>query len=119
VHRRDVGLTGLALTNAVGAGLGEEQWFVPREVLKAREVRAKRRLAVQIDVERADVEAREIEKLSRGKVDVREQAVRRRHLRCVIQIAKKILDPKAPMPADDARWNLVAERKRQHRRVLA
>ena len=119
VHRRDLGLARFAFANAVGAGLGEQQRLVAGDVLQPREIRAQLRLAVQIDVERADVEEREIEKLGRRKVDVGEQAVRRRGLRVLVQVAQKALDADAAVPAHDAGRNLVAERERQHRRMIA
>ena len=81
VHRGDRGLARFALANAVGARLGEQQRLVAGDVLQPREVRAQLGLAMQVDVERADVEERQIEELGRRKVDVREQAVGRRGLR--------------------------------------
>ena len=80
VHRRDVRLARFAFANAVGAGLREQQRFLAGDVLQPREIGAQLGLAMQVDVERADVEEREIEKLGRRKVDVGEQAVRRRAL---------------------------------------
>ena len=58
--------------DAVGARFGEQQRLLPGDVLQPREVGAQLRLAVQVDVERADVEERQVEKLGRRKVDVGE-----------------------------------------------
>ena len=84
MHRGDLGLPGFALANAVGARFGEQQRPLSCDVLQACEVRAQLGLAMQVDVERADVEERQIEKLGRRKVDVREEAVGRRGLRAVV-----------------------------------
>jgi len=58
VHRRDLGLAAFAFTNAVGARFGEQQRLMAGDVLEARYICAQLRLAMQIDVERADVEER-------------------------------------------------------------
>ena len=107
-----------AVPDAVRARLGEQQRLVTGDVLKAREIRAQFGLAVQVHVERADVEEREIEKFGRWKVDVRKQAGGRGVLGRVVEVAKKILDPDPAVPADDASRNLIAKRKGQHRRML-
>ena len=70
-----------AFADAVGAGFGEQQRLLAGDVLKPRQIRAQLRFAVQVDVERADVEERQIEEFGRRKVDVGEQRVRRRVLR--------------------------------------
>ncbi len=77
VHRGDGGLPVEPFANAVGAGLGQEQRFVSGDVLQPREIGAQLRLAVQVHVERADVEERQVEKFSRRKVDVREETLGR------------------------------------------
>ena len=119
VHRRDVRLPLLALTKAVGARFRQKQRLLTRNVLQPREVRAKLGLAMQVDVERADVEEGEIEEFRRRKVDVREEAERRRVLRVVVQVAQKALDARASVPAHDARRNFIAEREHQHGRMVA
>ncbi len=92
MHRGDIGLSAFALANAVGARFREQQRLVAGDVLQAREIRAQLRLAVQIDVEGAEVEEREIEKFGRRKIDVREEVVRRLRLRFFVQIAEEPLD---------------------------
>ena len=111
VHRGDRRLAVFAFADAVGARFGEQQRLVAGDVLQPREVGAQLGFAVQVDVERADVEEREIEKLGRRKVDVGEQAVRRRGLRVVVEVAQEALDAQPAVPADDAGRNLVAERE--------
>ena len=118
VHRGDVGLPRFALPDAIRAGFGEQQRLVTGDVLEAYEVRPQLGFAVQIDVEGADVEEREIEKLGRRIVDVGEQAARRPRLCGVIQVAEEILDPQATVPADHAGRNLVAESKGERCRVI-
>ena len=73
VHRGDRALVLQALTDAVGASFGEQQRSVAGNLLQPREVGAKLRLAVQVDVERAHVEAVEVQVLRRREVDVRQQ----------------------------------------------
>ncbi len=118
VHRGDVGLSLFALAHAVGARFGEQQRLVAGDVLQPRQIGAQLRLAMQVDVEGADVEEREIEKFGRRKVDVGEQAVGRRGLGVLIECAQKALDADAAVPAHDARRNLVAEREGQDRRMV-
>ncbi len=115
VHRGDVGLPRFAFADAVGARFREQQRLVTRHVLKPREVGAQLRLAVQVDIERADIEEGEIEKFGRREVDVCEETSGRCVFRGVVEIAQKILDADATVPSNDARRDLVAERKRQHR----
>ena len=52
--------------DAVGARLGEQQRLVAGDVLQPGEVRAQVGLAVQVDVERADVERTETSRNSVG-----------------------------------------------------
>ena len=73
---------------------------------------------MQVDVERVQIEEREIEKLGRGKVDVGEQAVGRGRLGIVVQVAQEVLHADAPVPPDDAWRNLVAEREREDCRMV-
>ena len=119
VRRRDRGLPVLALANAVRARFREEQRLLSGDVLQPREVGAQIRLVVQVDVERADVEEREIEEFSRREVDVGEEAVRCRSLGVLVEAAQEPFDAHPAVPADDAWRNLVAEREHQHRRVIA
>ena len=72
----DGGLALLAFADAVGARFGQQQRLVTGDVLQTREVRAQLALAVEIDVERADVEEREIEEFGGREVHVGEQAFR-------------------------------------------
>ncbi len=119
MHRRDVRLTFLALADAVGAGLGEQQRLVSGNVLQPREVRAQLGLAVQIHVEGEDVEEREIEEFRRRKVDVREQAVGRGRLALFVQDAEITFDALPAVPAHDTGWNFVAQREGQDRGMVA
>ncbi len=114
VHRRDLGLTGFAFANRVGAGFSKQQRLVARDVLQAREIRAQLWLAVQVHVERADVEEREVEEFGRREVDVREERLRRGVLRVLIQAPQEPLDAHAPVPADHAGRYFVAEREHEH-----
>ena len=75
------------------------------------EIRAQLVLAVQVDVERADVEEREIEEFSRRKVDVGEEVSGDSVLGVAVEIAEKTLDADAAVPAHDVRRNLVSERE--------
>ena len=59
-------------------------------MLEAREVRAQVGLPVQVHVERADVEERQIEELGRGKIDVSEETAARRVLRGLVQVAQEV-----------------------------
>ncbi len=70
------GLAVGAFADAVGAGFGEQQRPLAGDVLQPREVGAQVGLAVQVDVERADVEGVDVEILGRREVDVGEQALR-------------------------------------------
>src|SRR5262245_31589585 len=89
VHRGDVRLSRFAFSNAVGAGLGEQQRLMTGNMLEAREVRAKLGLAMQVDVERAHVEERQVEEFGRWKIDVREERIGRDVLRVTIEATKK------------------------------
>jgi hypothetical protein len=119
VHGGDRRLPVLALTDAVGARFGQQQRRVTGDVLQPCQVGAQLGFAMQVDVEGADVEEGEIEKLGRREVDVGEQAFRRDLLRRPVQPPQKSLDAKAAVPPHDPRRNLIAERKHQHGRVIA
>ena len=118
LHRRDLGLARFAFTDAVGARLGQQQRLVSGDVLQSREVRAQFGLAMQVDVEGADVEERQVEEFGRRKVDVREQAAGRRRLRVLEQVVEKVFDAHAAVPAHHPGRDFVAERKRQHCRMV-
>jgi hypothetical protein len=75
VHRGDLGLAGLALADGVGARFRDQQRLLTGDVLQARQIRAQFRLPMEIDIERVEIEKREIEELRGWKVDVGEQAV--------------------------------------------
>ncbi len=119
MHRRDVGLSRLAFTDAVGAGFSEQQGLLTGDVLQPREIGAQLRFAMQVDIERADVEEREIEKLGRWKVDVGEEALRRRVFRVFVQLVEKAFDTQAPVPTHDIGRNLVTERESEQCRMRA
>ena len=55
MHGRDPRLAGFALTDAVGARLGQQQRLLPGNVLQPRDVGAQIAFAVQVHVEGADV----------------------------------------------------------------
>ncbi len=90
-----------------------------RDVLQPREICAQLGFAVEIDVERADVEKRQVEKFGRREIDVGEEILRRRVLGILVQAAKKPLDADTAVPAHDARRDLVAEREHQDGWVIA
>ncbi len=117
MHGRDVGLPGFAFANRVGTGLGQQQRLVPGDVLEPRKIRPEFRLPMQIHVERAHIKDREIEKLGRRKVDVREQPVRRNAFCLFVQVAEEALDADVAVPANDARRYLVAKGREQDSRV--
>ena len=117
VHGRDVGLPGFAFANRVRTSLGQQQRLVPGDVLEPRKIRPEFRLPVQIHVERAHIKDREIEKLGRRKVDVREQPVRRSAFCVFVQVAEESLDADIAVPANDARRYLVAKSREQDGRV--
>ena len=119
MHGCDRRLSFFALTKAVGARLGEEQRLVAGDVLKAREIRAQLVRAVQIHVEGADVEKRQVEELGRGEVDVGEEAVGRRRLRLFVEHTQKPLDACPSVPPHDAGRNLVAKRESEDGRMIA
>ena len=66
VHRRDRSLALLAFADAVGASLGQQQRPGAGNVLQSRQVGSQVRFAVQVHVEGADVEEREVEELGRA-----------------------------------------------------
>src|SRR5207253_11242757 len=65
------------------------------------------------------VEEGEVEKFRGWKIDVREQALRRRVLGFLIEAPEETLDAETSVPAHDARRNFVAEREEQDGRVIA
>ena len=75
VGRGDGRLSRVTFADTVRTGFGDEQRLVSSDVLQPRQVRAQLRLTVQVQVEGAHVEERQIEKFSRREVDVGEQAV--------------------------------------------
>src|SRR5262249_44293264 len=119
VHRGDRRLAVLAFADAVGARFGEQHRLLTGDVLQPRQIRAQLRLAMEIQVERADVEERQVEKLCRWEVDVGEKAVRRRGLRRLVEAAQESLDAHPPMPANHAGRDLVSECEGEYRRVIA
>ena len=119
VHRGDVRLAGFALADAVRAGFGEQQRLVPGDVLQPREIGAQLGFAVQVHVERADIEERQVEEFGRRKIDVREEAVGRRGLRVFVETAQEALHAQPAVPPHDAGRDLVAEREQRDRRMAA
>ncbi len=98
VHGGDCGLTVQTLTDAVGARFRQQQRLRAGDVLEVGEIRPQLRLAVQVDVERQDVEGRQIQ-IARGRiVDVREQRIGRGIPGVVAQGAQEPLDPILPVP---------------------
>ena len=86
VHRRDCRLAVFAFADRVGARLGQQQRLVAGDVLQPRQVRAQLGFAMQIDVERADVEERQVEKFGRREVDVGEERVGSGALRVLVAV---------------------------------
>ena len=117
LHRGERGLSTHALPQAVGAGFGHEQRLVTGDVLQARQVRAEIALAMQVHVERDQVDERQVEVLGRRIVDVREERVGRDRLGVGIQLGEKPLDALRAEPAHDGGGDLVAERQHQDGRV--
>src|SRR5262245_23119875 len=76
VHRGELRLPRVPFADAVDARFGDEQRLVAGDVLQPCQVRPKLALAMQVDVEGADIEERQIEELGRWKVDVGKQAGR-------------------------------------------
>ena len=118
VHRGEPRLALFAFADAVDARFRQQQRLLSGDVLQPCQIGAQILLAVQVDVERADIEERQVEEFSRREVHVGEQAVGRGLFRFGVQPAQKALDPQPAVPAHDARRNLVAERKHQQRRVI-
>ncbi len=119
VHRGDLGLPVFALANRIGAGFRQQQRLVAGDVLQPREIRAQLGFAMQIDVERAHVEDRQVEKLCGRKVHVGEQRLGRCGLCVFVEVAKKSFDTDVAVPAHHTRRNFVAERHHQQRGMAA
>ena len=119
LHGGQLGLSVVPFTNAVGAGLGDEQRQITGHMLKPRQVFPEVQLVVQVDVERADIEKGQLEIFGGRKVHVGEQAVRRKGLAFVIQLAQESFDPRLSVPSHDRRGNLVAQGEHQHRGMMA
>src|SRR5262249_37490848 len=79
---------------------------------------AQLRFAVQIHVERADVEEREVQEFGRREVDVSEQGAGRDSFRIFVKLAKEIFDAHPPVPANDTWRDLVANRHRKDGRMV-
>jgi len=119
VHRGDRGLPVGSLADAVGACLRKEQRTRAGDLLQSREVCAQVGFAVQIDVERADVEAVELEIFRRRVVHIRQQAMRRCGPGVGAQVLQKARHALVPVPAHDGRRNLIADREQQCGRMRA
>src|SRR5687768_179810 len=70
LHRSERRLSIFSFPNAVGPRLGDEQRLVTGNVLKAGQIRAQLVLAMQVDVEGADVEERQVQELGGREVHV-------------------------------------------------
>ena len=103
LHRGQLGLPVEALADAVGARFGQQQRQVAGDVLQPRQVAAQLGFVVQVDVERADVEERQVEVFGRREVDVGEQGLRRDRLRLVVELAQE-LARRAPGRASARPW---------------
>ena len=76
-HRHQLGLVLLALPDRVDAELGEDERLVLGDVLQPAEIAAEGLLAVQVDVERDEVEElRQVEVLGGREVGVAHQRAR-------------------------------------------
>ena len=117
LRRGEQRLALFALAQAVGAPFGQQQRTVAGHDLQVREVVTKVLAAVQVDVERADVEERKIEVVRRRVVDVGEQRLGRGLLHVVVHVPQKPLDSGRAVPANDTGRDLVADRDEQGRRM--
>ena len=75
LHGRERGLSRFAFANAVRSGFGEQQRLLPGNVLESGQIRLQLRFPMQVHVERAHIEEREVQKFRGRVVDVREEAV--------------------------------------------
>ena len=76
VAGQELGLLQLAVPQRVHAQLAEHERLVADEVLQPEQVAAERLAVVQVDVERGEVEERQVEVLGRREVGVGDQPVR-------------------------------------------
>src|SRR5262249_5801604 len=104
-----LGLLVFTVSEAVEPQFAHQQRPIARHVLQAAQVRVEPLLRFQIDVERDDVEKREIEVLGRRIVDVRDQAVRVRRLDNAVEVLEISLDLLSSQPTDHRRRDLVAK----------
>ena len=118
VHRGQPRLALFAFADAVDARFRQQQRLLSGNVLQPRQIGAQVLLAVQVDVERADVEERQVEEFGRREVHVGEQAIGRGLFRLGVEPAQKALDAKPAVPPHDPRRDLVAERKHQQGGVI-
>ena len=110
-------LAQLAVAQAVDADLGQDERALAHQVLQARQVRRKIRPRLEVDVERREVEERELEVLRAWIAHVRDEPFRvlRLHLRA--KIRQEALDATPAVPAHQRRRDLVADRVAEQRRV--
>src|ERR1700685_4485325 len=99
----------LALANRVHAGFAEHQRQLARLSHQMSEVAAEVLLAMQIDVERNEIEKTQIEIFRRRIVRVSEQRARIDLFTEVAQLGEKTADRAGTVPAHDIRANLVAD----------
>ena len=114
LHRRQRCLPLRAFPDGVRTRLGQQQGPAPRHVVELGDVGAERRLVVQVDVEGADVEPRQIQEVGRRVVDVGDQRVGRGGLGILVELPEEGLDATVAVPTHDAGGDLVADGREQH-----
>ena len=117
MHRGNAGLPFEPFAKAVGAGLGQQQRLVARQMLQPPQVRPQIGVAVQIHVERTHVEVADVEMFGRREIHVGDEGVGRNGLHVVVQIPQETLDPRMPVPAHHRGRDLVAHRHHQRGRM--
>ena len=108
-----------AVPQRVHAQLAEHQRLVADQVLQPEQVAAERLPVVQVDVERGEVEERQVEVLGRRDSWRRSPGSGIGLPDHVMQLGQEPLDPARPVPADDVGRDLVADAVGQHASMVA
>src|SRR5208283_4163143 len=99
----------LAFANRIHAGFAEHQWQLAGLSHQMRQVTAKVFLAMQIHVERNEIEKTQIEIFSGRIVGISEKRAGVELFSEVTQFGEEAADGARPVPAHDVRANLVAD----------